>query len=215
MPTLRLGDQEKSDIKEAFHTATTKAKNNKPFPLTEADFPEFGYTLLSDETRLHYQWLRENNEDLTKVVSWGPEVNLKNADALYEIALHSGVSMPKDNLVVPETHPKYLEILEWAQFYCKTATRVRISNEYLSEIVNECCSTGQIRTVLRPEIMVFLPEHMMSSFGNAERKSRWPRGLATEGAKEKLIELADVLALGALSPNKREGLNVTATRNAI
>ena len=54
MPTLRLGDNEKSEIRSAFKRVIYRAKNNVPFPLQEHDFPEFGYDLLEPRIAKHY-----------------------------------------------------------------------------------------------------------------------------------------------------------------
>lgn len=213
MPTLRLGDQERSEIRGAFKRVAQRAKNTNPFPLTDDDFPEFGYSLLEPRIAKYYSFLREEANDLVRSASWRPDFRLRNADATYTITLGPDVELPKEHLLMLETHPMYHDILKWAQGYCIVSSRVDNAMRFLSRVVNETSSTGQIKRVLSEDVLRFLPEYMMKYFADAERQSRWPSGLPTDGAEANVAELADVLALASISPEKREGMDVSASRN--
>lgn len=213
MPTLRIGDQERQEIRGAFNKVAQRAKNTNPFPLTEDDFPEFGYSLLEPRIAKYYSFLREEAKDLTSAATWRPDFRLKNADVTYTITLGTDVEVPKENLLMLESHPMYHDILAWAQGYCKVRNKVDNAMWFLRCVLDECSSTGQVKRVLSEDVLRFLPKYMNQYWEYAERQSRWPSGLETEGAERNLTELADVLALASISPEKREGMDVSASRN--
>jgi hypothetical protein len=213
MPTLRLGDAERAEIKDAFRRVANRANNNKQFPLSEEDFPEFGYSLLEDRTRRHYEWLRDEAEDLTSAATWNPEFCIRDSEYLYGITLHGKPELPKEKLLLTEGHAMHPPILKWVQEQYAIEDQVSESMYYLSHIVANCLSTGQIKRVLQEEILRFLPKYMHQTFEGAERQSRIPRGL--EYSKEKLEALANILALGSISPEERVGIDTTIDRTEI
>ena len=208
MPTLRLGDNERSEIRSAFHTVIRRAVNNVPFPLQDHDFPEFGYDLLEPRIAKHYEFLREEAEHLTKASSWSADFNVESAEFRYNITVPH-VTLPMDGLLLRETHHRHAEILEWATGYDRMDDRVNAAQSFLNNIVECCSSTGQIHRVLSDEILRFVPEYMHGSFKDAERRSRIPASLGMDGFAENIIELADVLALGTLSPKDMVGLDAS------
>lgn len=205
MPTIRLGDAERAQIRGAFHRIMKRATNNRPFPLTEEDFPEFGYSLLDPLLVIHYEYLRENAPELTTASGWRPDFKVRSKEFVYKINLER-VSMPKDGLLVPDAHPMQPEILEWAEHYYMMDQRVEYASKFLRGIVDTCSSTGQIRRVLSEDIIRFIPEYMQQAFKDAERRSRIPTNLCMDGFAEKLVDLADVLAIGSLSSEEQGGL---------
>jgi hypothetical protein len=215
MPTLRLGDHERSEICNTFSRVAVKAKNNQPFPLKEHDFPQFGYDLLEPRIAKHYEFLREEAIGLTTASSWSPDFNIRDADHEYSINL-SRMTLPKDGLLLPETHPRHAEILEWAIHYDMMSRNVREVLSFLNNIVQCCSSTGQIHRMLTDEIIRFVPEYMQQSLGNAERRSRIPASLGMDGYHENITKLTDVLALGTLSPEDMVGIDASvSTRGTI
>lgn len=208
MPTLRLGDGERSEIENAFRRVALRAKNNKPFPLQEHDFPEFGYDLLEPRIAKHYEFLREEFPDLTTSASWNADFNVCDAEFKYNITV-PGVTLPKDGLILPEAHHSHAVILEWAIDYDAMDDKVNESMSFLCDIVENCLSTGQIRRCLSDDILRFVPEYMHQSLGNAERRSRYPAGLNLEGFADRIIQLTDVLALGTLSPEEMVGIDAS------
>jgi len=214
MPTLRLGDNEKSEIRSAFKRVIYRAKNNVPFPLQEHDFPEFGYDLLEPRIAKHYEFLRDEAEFLTKASAWTPNFNVRSATDEYNISLPR-MTLPSDNLLLPETHHRHAEILEWAIGYDRMNDRVRAAQSFLNNIVECCSSAGQIRRVLSDDILRFVPDYMQHTFKDAERKSRIPASLGMDGFAESIVELTDVLALGTLSPKNMVGIDASANRTPI
>jgi hypothetical protein len=203
---MRLGDSERSSIKSAFRAVANKAKNSKVFPLTEEDFPDFGYSLLEPRIAKYYEFLRSEAEDLTSAATWNPSFNIRDANYLYDISIY-GVTMPKEGLLVTEQHSMYAVLLKWGEEQNDIDDRVDSSMYYLSGIVESCSSTGQIKRVLQEDIIRFVPDYMQNTFKGAERRSRIPAGLELED--EKTEQLIDILALGAISPDNREGLNAS------
>lgn len=206
MPTLRLGDNERSELKDAFRRVAVKAKNNRPFPLQEHDFPEFGYDLLEPRIAKHYEFLRDEAEFLTTSSSWNPDFNVRDKDFEYNISVPR-MTLPKDGLLLPETHCRHAEILEWAIHYDAMDDKVREVLSFLNNIVECCSSTGQIHRVLTNDILRFVPEYMQNTFKDAERRSRIPASLGMDGFHENVTKLTDVLALGTLSPEDMVGID--------
>jgi len=203
---MRLGDHERSEIRSGFGRVAQRAKNNKVFPLVEEDFPEFGYSMLDPRIAGPYEFLREHASELTSAAAWNPDFKIRDATHVYEIEVH-GVTLPKEHLLLPDNHPKHAVLIKWAKEQWDIDQRVSNALYYLHEIVETCSSTGQIKRVLQDEILRFVPEYMHQSLGNAERKSRVPAGLTV--SPERLNDLANILALGSLSPKDRQGLSAT------
>lgn len=212
MPTLRLGDRERAEIRSGFARVANRASNNKQFPLTEEDITEFGYSMLEPRIAKYYEFLRDEASDLTSAATWNPEFKVRGKEHVYEITLH-GVTLPKEGLLLTDDHAMYRPILVWAREQWDVELRIARAIGYLHEIVEKCSSTGQIKRVLQDEIIRFVPEYMQETFGYAERQSRVPAGLNID--KEKLNELANVLALGSISPDDREGIGTTVNRHDI
>jgi len=212
MPTLRLGDNERASIRRAFGRVANRACNNKPFPLVSEDIAEFGYSLLEPRIAKYYTFLRDEAADLTNAATWNPEFNVRDSEHVYEITLH-GCTLPKDGLLLPEDHAMHRPLLVWAQEQWDIEDRVGKATGYLWTVVEQCCSMGQIHRVIPDDIMRFVPEYMQSTLQDAERRSRWPSGL--ENDPEQLDALANVLALGSISPEDREGIQISLNRHTI
>ena len=216
MPTMRLGDNEHQQIYNSFKRVAKRANNNKVFPLVKDDFPEFGYSLLEPRIAERYIFLRNEAVALTSCESWNPSIYVNTKEYKYYITLASNtyIKMPLDDMVVPDTHPKYAKLLKWAEEQHAVETRVNLAMNDLETIVYSCSSVGQIKRVLQEDILCFIPDYMRSTFTHAERRSRIPAGLGAD-IKElarQLEEIAYVLALGSISPEKREGMDVTVKR---
>ena len=139
---------------------------------------------------------------------------MRSATDEYNISLPR-MTLPSDNLLLPETHHRHAEILEWAIGYDRMNDRVRAAQSFLNNIVECCSSAGQIRRVLSDDILRFVPDYMQHTFKDAERKSRIPASLGMDGFAESIVELTDVLALGTLSPKNMVGIDASANRTPI
>ena len=212
MATLRLDDSERNCIINGFERVLERATNNKAIPLEKPDVWKFGLSLLPDKTAECYVYLREHNKKLTTQAGWRPSFHIKDSTHDYEITVYDG-KMPKEGLVVGDVHPAYKDMLDWASAYCELKEQVRKSNNIVRRIIGVCSSSGQIKRVMQPEILRFLPDHVMQSFGDAERQSRVPRELELhEGDLELLM---NTLAIASLSPEDMPGLGASAEREKI
>lgn len=209
MPTMRLGDGERSTIINAFGKVAKRATNSKIFPLVEDDFPEFGYSLLPYQVAEAYKFLKDNHDDLVNSSStFAPDFRIHSEDHAYKVELYAE-ELPCDGLIVPDSHPRYTELITWAQEYNSIIVRVSSAMHYLGGIINECSSMGQIRRVLSDEIIQFVPDYMQESFKDAERRSRIPKNVTLNADRHS--ELADILAIGSLSPENISGINAKVT----
>lgn len=206
MPTKRLSDYDRTRIHRSFGAVSRRALNSKPFPLTEEEIPEFGISLLEPKVAECYTYLQEFGVDLVRVSAYHPDFRIRSDTREFEVNMYR-VSMPKDGLVVLENHPRYTEILAWAMHYHEIEKKVVSGNQYLRTVVNSCTSLGQIKRVLQDEIIRFVPERMQRHFAGAERQSRIPRGFTPD--RERLEELANILAIGSLSPEEKPGVNAS------
>jgi hypothetical protein len=205
MPTLRLGDSERGNIIRAFTRVLERAKNNKKFPLIEDDFPEFGYSLLEPEIAAKYEYLHLNAPKLVRSSAWNPNFKLRTDDFEYEIGIYEQ-SLPQDALVISRSHERYDELLDWAETYAEAQTNIHRGSAVIREVVEASSSIGQVKRVLSEEILRFIPDHMQATFADAERRSRFPSNLPTDGLPDRLENLANTLALGSLSPESVEGI---------
>lgn len=204
MPTMRLGDNERSTIINEFRHVAIRATNSKIFPLVEDDFPEFGYSLLPPKISEAYKYLKDNHDDLVKESTYSPDFRICSKEYAYKVELY-GQELPCDGLIVPYSHPKYIELITWTGEHYSLVMRINSAMGYLRGIVEECVSTGQIRRVLTDEIIQFVPEYMQESFKDAERRSRVPKNAILNADKHN--ELMDILAIGSLSPKEISGIN--------
>ena len=223
MATLRLGDPERNSINDAFNRVLERASKNKPFPLKEDEIKNFGLSLLPHKAADAYKYLYENDRDLVRTVGYHPcfEIRSEPIDpsksmerAVYSIELAgSGYIFPKNGLTVETTHPRYAEILAWADHYCEMDELVSKSLKTLYHVTASCSSAGQIKRVLQHEILRFLPENVSSSLAHAERRSRIPKDLNV--SKEELETVANTLTIASLSCEEMVGVAATAARTFI
>ena len=212
MPTLRLGDTERSSIMSNFTRVLSRAANNKQFPLTEDDITEFGYSMLEPRIAKYYEFLRDEATDLTSASMWNPSFKVRDAEHVYVIAIHQE-TLPKDGLLLTDDHAMYGPILKWSQEQWAIENQITEAERYLYHVVENCCSMGQIYRVIPDDVLRFVPEYMQKSLRHAERRSRWPSSLENE--PDKLNQLANALALGSISPDERVGIDTTLTRSTI
>lgn len=110
-----------------------------------------------------------------------------------------------------ETNLRYDEVWQWTRRYCEIYDRVKSASGFVTDVVEHCCTAGQIKRVMQDEILTFLPTYIRSSFNDAERQSRWPSSLPSD-CWDDLKTLADTLALGSLSPKDLQGTQVSARK---
>lgn len=206
MATTRLGDHERGRTIADFNEIIGRAANNKVFPLDPENSWGFGLGLLPDGVRDKYIHLTVVEPSLVTKAGWNPTIVVADNINKWKIDLY-GQAMPKDNMQVPETHPLYQPLIEWCEYHHQIIVDISTADSYLRKIVNACSSAGQIKRLMPPEVLTYLPAKLVLSFGNAERQSRIPRNFQID--KEKMEHFANMLAIGAMSPDKREGMQIS------
>lgn len=212
MATMRLGDVERASIKSNFSVVLGRAANNKAFPLEKDDAWEFGMSLLPVQIAEYYEYLREHARDLTSESGWNPEFFLNTDEFKFGLSIY-GVSLPQEDLQLQSNHPRYAEILEWCEYRYGITERINDADHYMESIIYSCSSVGQIKRLMPDDILRFIPSNYRDSFKNAERRSRIPAGFKPE--PDRLEQLAQMLALGSLSPKEREGIQVFLNRHPL
>jgi hypothetical protein len=208
MATDRLSLSDKSRLEHTFTSTLSRSLNNKPFPINKEDILEFGIKCLPEDVGEHYAWLYNHDRKLVSYSSWRPEISITvehptKPDMMmmrnYKIPIDG--SLPRDPTICPESHPRFKEVLEWAEWYAGQSDQVRKATYYIEELVHACTSVGQIKRVLPPEVMSFIPEWMRKNFNQAIRKSRIPRAWAVNDYNTPELEeiFMQTLALGAIS----------------
>jgi hypothetical protein len=210
MGTLRLDDGERQNIINSFARILMRASNNKPFPMEKEEVWDFGLSLLEPKTVECYLYLRENNEKLVKSQNWHPTIELQDEFYSYHVTF-CDEGLPQNGLQVPHTHPKYAEIHDWVTHYCDMEEQIAKARKAVRRVIQVCSSAGQIKRVLQPEILRFIPSHVLDTLDDAERQSRIPRNLELHDGDLELI--ANTLAVGSLSPEDRAGIDVEANRD--
>lgn len=212
MATMRLGDVERGSIKSNFSTMLARANNNKSFPMEEDEIWDFGMSLLPVQTAEYYQYLRDHAKELTTEAGWNPEFGIRNDEAKFSVTIY-GVTLPQEHLQLLDTHPRYAEILEWCEHRHVMSERIDDADYYMREVVDACSSVGQIKRLMPEDILRFVPSQMRDTFKHAERRSRVPRDFTPE--PERAERLGQMLAIGSLSPENREGLQIYLNRTPL
>lgn len=208
MATKRLADWDKNRITRDFNEVLKQALNNKKFPIEKDDFEEWARSLLPKKVLKSFNFLMEACEKLVNIPSkYNSGLTLVDTDqgGTYHLSTYDGIT-PYDNIPIPAEHPSYGEVLAWAKWYNETHKKITSAQNWLETCVYHCHSMGQVARVLDDEILRFVPDHIAKSLGGAERRSRMPRGFEID--KERHEELSNMLALGSLSPKKRQGADI-------
>lgn len=214
MPTLRLDDSSRETITDAFSHVLDRITNNKEFPLKHEDVWDFGMRILDRKVAQSYQYLLDNKAELTTKAMWNPEIVLSNGTWEYGITLFtSSMGLPYDRMPVPVTDLKFNELIEWCDYYEELKKKQKDADSFMRYLIYSCSSVGQIKRVMPADFLTFLPNRMIATFNDAERRSRVPAGYDPQQGQ--LEHLAQMLALGSISPEKREGMNVSTTRTRI
>lgn len=206
MGTTRLNDRDRHNICDDFRILMNNCLNSKPFPIHEEEFNAWGLSLLPAETLRCWKHLKIETPDLASgPTRWRPEFKICDDEREYRCISNDG-ELPYDGIMVPRDDERWREVIAWCQWYVKMDEQRTDAKNYIELIVKKCHSIGQIKRVLPDEILRFVPDSLLSSLKGAERQSRLPRGFYP--ISERMENLANVLAIAGLSPDKREGLSV-------
>lgn len=212
MPTARLYDDDRSRIHNDFARIARRGINSKGFPanINDDNFNDWAKGLLDPEVLDLWERLKSKAPKLANnFVGWRPEIRIRGSEFDYTLMFNDG-KVPYNGIRVHSDHPDFSAIIQWANWTQRTESRIDKALHYLHTSLYLCHSFGQVERILPPEILKFAPQYLINTLREAERKSRIPAGFIPD--EEKLMELADVLALGSLSPEERPGIDVSIYR---
>ncbi len=208
MPTKRLDDSDRSQINAHINGMLARGLYNKKFPIEKDDWLEWGRSLLHEKAHKYWMYLRQNYPDLVREgASWSSSFKISDDEGTYYLNA-SSVIMPYDGIYIPKEHESYPEILAWAKWNYDLRTQIAVAQRYTQMCIGHCHSVGQVKRVLNEDTLRFVPEWLQKTLKDAERKSRVPAAL--ELNEEKALLTANLLALGSISPQSREGVSVDA-----
>jgi len=206
MATARITDNDRNQIASRFHAVARQSLNNQVFPVAKDDFKEWTYSLLPEDIRDRWLYLKEKQKNLIRMTG-GYNSHFKIRGDLYEYRLSIDEKIPYEDMPVPLEHPTHEAILKYCDDQYEAMQNLRDAMSWLEYCVNQCHSVGQIKRVLTDDIIRFVPNYFTSTLADAERASRIPRDFTPND--ERMEQLANVLALGTLSPERRKGLDVS------
>lgn len=214
MATTRLTEWERSSVRNEFMQTLVRSVNNPPFPVPREDIFRFGIEIMDvpEPVRKAYALLINYNKGgLANKSTYQANFKVQDEQNKLVYICQSGTfeSMPSGDLCVYHTHPLHQEILKWCELHYQLQIKYNWAMKVTDEILDNCHSAGQLKRVLPQEAVRFLPNHMIASFKDAIRKSRYPAGLNIE--QHFLDNLCDTLALGSINPEDRKGARVECT----
>jgi hypothetical protein len=205
MPTLRLSDNDKTNITTEFDIVLNKARHNHVFPLDKDElqnlFVDSFPVNIASAYREIYQW----KSSLLRTGGYCAYMTLSDeVDGTYKIIIIDATSLPDVEPHFVGGSKWYPELLKWATESHDTDKKIFEAQRYVSKAVDNCTSAGQILRVLPEDCVKFLPPKVTSTFSQAERRSRIPRDFTPNPEKAELV--LNMLALGSISPDHK-GLN--------
>lgn len=208
MPTMRLSPNDKSHIENQFHKVLNRAPNNYPFPVVKKELKEWAFSLMPESMADAYKLLKSYDKSLVQSCGWcfDIDVHLPNEEGIYLIRIDASMNLPnfKPNVLPGDNY--HTEVVEWCKNVSDLDSRVAQASRYVSHAIDSCTSAGQIVRVLPEDCVRFVPNTILSTLADAERKSRVPRHFEPDPEKEKNV--LDLLAIGSISPEDRPGLDV-------
>lgn len=208
MPTQRLSDSDKSWIESCFTSVLVQAGNNVRFPVEEKDLKDWVLNTMPSHIRTPYETLRQNAPGMLRTASYCSYAVLYTPEGEYELCFNGLQDhFPPDyKPEVGDDDPNYDDIVDWARDYRKIQTQVNRCRRYIANAIEECTSAGQIARIFHQDILRFLPVATLNSLGDAERRSRVPRGFEIVPEMTELV--ANTLALGSVCPDSKQGIDV-------
>ena len=208
MATARLSDYDKGKIIRNFNVILNQVTNNKEFPIADEDMMAWGIRQMPKDLRIPYKYLMEHANHLVKTATYNASFYISSDNYKYEVSHYA--TWPCKNITIKVTDPLHKDVLEWVEWYYDMLKKIQAANRYQHGAIHSCTSAGQITRILPPEVIRFLPNKISTTLGDAERKSRIPRGFHHD--ENELENLLQMLALGSLSPTDHVGLNVAVPR---
>lgn len=208
MPTQRLSDSDKSWIESCFSGVLVQAGNNIKFPLEEDDLKDWVLDTMPKHIRKPYEALRENAPRMLRSAGYCNYAVLYTPEGEYELCFNGLQEHfpPEYKAEIGDDNPIYDDIVDWARDYRKIQKQVNRCRQYVAHAIDECTSAGQIARIFHGDILRFLPPATLSSLGDAERKSRVPRGFEIVPEMTELV--ANTMAIGSVCPDRKQGLDV-------
>lgn len=213
MATLRLSDSDKQQLCNQFFAELSRCRHNRKFPLKKKQIYKLGLTILPKDVRKAFRLLSEKAGYLVAEECRRATIQISDTNNEYR-AIVSYIRWPsREDGIVPPDHEHYPVLLEWCQNFHEIHAKVELAGDYVRSIVCACTSAGQIKRILPDEVLRLLPAHITRSFGDAERQSRIPASFRPDPIAEE--NLVSMLALAAISPEKRKGIAVYLHRITI
>ncbi len=202
MATARLDDNEKSRIGTGIGTIIGRALHNKQFPLEKEDVFDWILGQIPESHEKAYRLLESEHPELVKKQSYGCDFKILSTTHSYQIGVTSEV--PYNHILINPFDPRHAAVLEWAEWWFGVKEQVGEGCNYVEELVWACTSVGQLKRLLPPEILRFVPSHLLD-FSEVIRRSRIPASFTPDAVK--MEAMMKILTLGAISPEQRKGMN--------
>jgi hypothetical protein len=203
MPTQRLSDSDKSYISSRFDQVLFRAGNNLTFPLqTKEEVVEWVVDCMPKHIRKPYQALKQNAPTLIRDGGWSNRLDIRNEnDEQYELEFDGITGWPNWRAFITPEHEHFDDVWQWCQDMHTIKGKVKRAERYKDNAIEACTSAGQIARIFPQDILRFLPPNTLNSLGDAERKSRVPRGFTIDPEMTELV--ANMMAIGSVCPDER------------
>lgn len=203
MPTQRLSDYEKADLIGEYNDMLGRGAYNQPFPIEyKKEVWGMGIDLLPRKIRAAYVLLREEAMILTAASKYRTQFIIN--DEKYQYKFHILEAAPMENLVIHKSHERYDAILKWIVWQTKIQIQITEAERTISKAIKACTSAGQIKRILPPEALRIMPNAMLASLDEAERRSRVPAMFKV--TQDEMEHFVNMLTLGSISPERRKGV---------
>lgn len=212
MPTMRLSPNDKSNIDRQFSVVICRAPNSHTFPVPEDELKDWVFSLLPEEIADAYKLVKKYDKKMVQEAGWCFDAKVhqpatpERLQGRYKIRFDASENLPNCEPTVTEGCAYYEEILKWCNDVYKLDKQVRIASEYVTHAIESCTSAGQIVRVLPEDCIRFVPNTVLSTLADAERRSRIPANFEPDKDAEQLV--LDMLTIGSISPETRPGLDV-------
>lgn len=200
MATVRLSDDNKSEICSSISNTLHRAMYNKAFPVPKGDISEWITDQLPKAIRKAYRLLRADDPELVTNRTHGVDFHIRSDTHKYQIGVSERA--PRNNILIRKKDKYHAVVVEWVQWEMDTKRKVDDGTHYIEELVWACTSAGQLKRLLPKEIMTFIPGYLLD-FSEVERRSRIPASFNPN--KERLEAMMYMLTIGAISPEKYKG----------
>lgn len=212
MPTMRLSPNDKSSISHQFTRVLYRAPNSHTFPVPEDELEDWVFSLMPESVSDAYKLVKQYDKKLIQQAGWCFDMKVYKpltetiAEGEYLLRVDTSKDLPNFSPMIREGCDHYEEILKWSQDVNELNKKTAIAERYVDSAIESCTSAGQIVRVLPEDCFRFVPDFVLNTLADAERRSRIPASFEPDKKKEQFV--LDMLAIGSISPETRPGLDV-------